>query len=84
MGDVIVEGDDISGDGMNVAARIEALADPGAICASATVREHVAEKFPIGFADLGEHSVKNIARPVHVFRIETRAGRKSATTRDPG
>jgi adenylate cyclase len=72
VGDVIVEGDDIFGDGVNVAARLEALAEPGRICVSATVREHVAEKLPVGFADLGEHSVKNIARPVHVFRIETR------------
>jgi class 3 adenylate cyclase/TolB-like protein len=72
VGDVIVEGDDIFGDGVNVAARLEALAEPGHICVSATVREHVAEKLPIGFADLGEHRVKNIARPVHVFRIETR------------
>ncbi len=72
VGDVIVEGDDIFGDGVNVAAQLEALAEPGRICVSATVREHVVEKLPIGFADLGEHSVKNIARPVHVFRIETR------------
>jgi adenylate cyclase len=72
VGDVIVEGDDIFGDGVNVAARLEALAEPGRICVSATVREHVIEKLPIGFADLGEHSVKNIARPVHVYRIETR------------
>jgi TolB-like protein/class 3 adenylate cyclase len=72
VGDVIVEGDDIFGDGVNVAARLEALADPGRICVSATVREHVIEKLPISFVDLGEHSVKNIARPVHVYRIETR------------
>src|SRR5215813_8552348 len=83
VGDVIVEGDDIFGDGVNVAARIEALAEPGEICVSATVREHVAEKLPIGFADLGEHSVKNIARPVHVYRIEKRTERKSAGARDP-
>src|SRR5215510_6018235 len=63
VGDVIVEDDDdIFGDGVNVAARLEALAEPGRICVSATVREHVAEKLPIGFADLGEHSVNNIAR----------------------
>ncbi|TIU00412.1 MAG: adenylate/guanylate cyclase domain-containing protein [Mesorhizobium sp.] len=72
VGDVIVEGDDIFGDGVNVAARLQTLAEPGRICVSATVREHVVEKLPIGFADLGEHSVKNIARPVHVYRIETR------------
>src|SRR5215510_2449706 len=78
LGDVIVEGDDIFGDGVNIAARLEALAEPGSICVSATVREHVAEKIPIGFADLGEHSVKNIARPVHVYRIETRVEPRTA------
>ncbi|HET9535012.1 MAG TPA: adenylate/guanylate cyclase domain-containing protein [Mesorhizobium sp.] len=78
VGDVIVEGDDIFGDGVNVAARLQTLAEPGRICVSATVREHVTEKIPVGFADLGEHSVKNIARPVHVFRIETRVENKSA------
>jgi TolB-like protein/Flp pilus assembly protein TadD len=72
LGDVIVEGDDIFGDGVNVAARLQTLAEPGEICVSATVREHVADRLPIGFANLGEHSVKNIARPVHVYRIETR------------
>lgn len=82
VGDVIVEGDDIFGDGVNVAARLEALAEPGRICVSATVREHVAEKLPIGFADLGEHTVKNIARPVHVYRIETRTEPKSASSGD--
>jgi adenylate cyclase len=84
VGDVIIEGDDIFGDGVNVAARLEALAEPGRICVSATVREHVAEKLPIGFADLGEHSVKNIARPVHVFRIETRIEQRNATLTDRG
>jgi adenylate cyclase len=80
VGDVIVEGDDIFGDGVNVAARLEGLAEPGRICVSATVREHVAEKLPIGFADLGEHTVKNIARPVHVFRIETIKDRNDTVT----
>src|SRR5438552_16096672 len=82
VGDVIVEGDDIFGDGVNVAARLEALAEHGHICVSATVREHVAEKLPIGFADLGEHRVKNIARPVHVFRIETRVEPRNTTLAD--
>jgi adenylate cyclase len=71
VGDVIVDDGDIFGDGVNVAARLEALAQPGEICVSATVREHVGEKLPIGFSDFGEHQVKNIARPVHVYRIET-------------
>jgi TolB-like protein/class 3 adenylate cyclase len=81
VGDVIVEGDDIFGDGVNVAARLQTLAKPGCICVSATVREHVAEKLPIGFSDLGEHSVKNIARPIHVYRIETRMEPRNATIR---
>jgi adenylate cyclase len=83
VGDVIVEDDDIFGDGVNVAARLEALAQPGEICVSATVREHVGEKLPIGFVDLGEHSVKNIARPVHVYRIETRVEPKNAVQGEP-
>lgn len=77
LGDVIVDGDDVFGDGVNVAARLEMIAEPGDICVSATVREHVAEKLPVGFTDLGEHSVKNIARPIHVYRIETHAAPRS-------
>src|SRR5690242_11326921 len=72
VGDVMVDEGDMFGDGVNVAARIEALAAPGEICVSASVREQVGEKLPIGFADLGEHGVKNIARPVRVYRVEKR------------
>ena len=78
VGDVIVDDGDIFGDGVNVAARLEALAAPGEICVSATVREHVGDKLPIGFSDLGQHQVKNIARPVHVYRIETRLASEPA------
>ncbi|HEY6984009.1 adenylate/guanylate cyclase domain-containing protein [Reyranella sp.] len=81
VGDVIVDEGDIFGDGVNVAARLEGLAEPGGICVSATVREHVGEKLPIGFVDRGEHSVKNIARPVHVYRIETRVEPEPAAVR---
>src|SRR5499427_7295849 len=70
LGDVIVDEGDMFGDGVNVAARIEALAAPGEICVSASVREQIGEKLPIGFADFGEHSVKNIARPVRVYRVK--------------
>jgi len=70
VGDVMVDEGDMFGDGVNVAARIEALAAPGEVCVSASVREQVGEKLPIGFADFGEHSVKNIARPVRVYRLE--------------
>jgi adenylate cyclase len=68
LGDVMVEGDDLYGDGVNVAARLEQLAEPGGIAISGTVREHVAGKLDARFADAGEQQVKNIARPVHVFR----------------
>src|SRR6516165_3404370 len=70
LGDVMVDEGDMFGDGVNVAARIEALAAPGEICVSASVREQIGEKLPIRFADLGEHGVKNIARPVRVYRVE--------------
>jgi TolB-like protein/class 3 adenylate cyclase/Tfp pilus assembly protein PilF len=69
LGDVIIEGDDIYGDGVNVAARLEALAEPGSVCVSAPVRVQVEDKLPYGFDDLGEQQVKNIPRPVHVFRV---------------
>src|ERR1700722_7464096 len=64
LGDVIVEEHDIFGDGVNVAARLEALAQPGAVFVSNTVCEHVRDRLPFTFEDLGEHKVKNIARPV--------------------
>ena len=70
LGDVMVDEGDMFGDGVNVAARIEALAAPGEISVSYSVREQVGEKLPIRFCDLGEHGVKNIARPVRVYRVE--------------
>ncbi|TWT05826.1 adenylate/guanylate cyclase domain-containing protein, partial [Reyranella sp. CPCC 100927] len=69
LGDIIVEGSDILGDGVNVAARLEALADPGMICVSDVVREQVQGKLPVVFDDLGPRSVKNIARAVHAWRV---------------
>ncbi len=69
LGDIIVEGDDIYGDGVNVAARLEGLAEPGGICVSRTVRNQVRDKLQVDFEDLGEQEVKNIARPVRVFRV---------------
>jgi adenylate cyclase len=69
LGDVIVEGDDLYGDGVNIAARIEALADPGGVFVSNTVYDHVRDRLPFVFEDLGEQQVKNIARPVRVYRV---------------
>ena len=68
LGDVIVEGGDIFGDGVNVAARLEGLAEPGGICVSAAVRDQVADRLDVAFEDLGEQSLKNLTRPVRVFR----------------
>ena len=68
-GDIVVEGDDIFGDGVNVAARLESLAEPGGICVSARVQEDVAGRLDLTFDDLGEHNLKNIARRVRVYRV---------------
>jgi adenylate cyclase len=69
LGDVIAEPEDIYGDGVNIAARLEALAQPNGICISQTVYEQVRDKLPYPFEDLGHLSVKNIARPVHAFAL---------------
>ena len=66
LGDVIAEEHDIFGDGVNVAARLEALAEPGGICISRVVRDQIRDKLPYRLEDLGERSVKNIARPVNL------------------
>jgi TolB-like protein/class 3 adenylate cyclase/Flp pilus assembly protein TadD len=69
LGDIIKDGRDIYGDGVNVAARLEALAEPGGICVSRVVRDQVRDKLAFSFEDMGEQQVKNIARPVRVHRI---------------
>lgn len=69
LGDVIVEDDDLYGDGVNVAARIESLADPGGICISQQALDHVETKIDFRFVSLGEQNVKNIERPLHVYKI---------------
>ncbi len=74
LGDVIEEGEQIYGDGVNVAARLESLADPGGICGSGTVCEHLGNRLALGYEDLGEQAVKNIAKPVRVFRVLMEAG----------
>jgi TolB-like protein len=69
LGDVLIEGDDILGDGVNVAARLEGIAEPGSICISSTAYDHVRGKVAVEFADLGEQSFKNIARPVRAYAV---------------
>jgi TolB-like protein/class 3 adenylate cyclase len=71
LGDIIIDEDDIFGDGVNIAARLEALAEPGGICVSRVVRDQVRDRLDIAFDDKGEQQVKNIARPVHVFAVRT-------------
>jgi adenylate cyclase len=73
LGDIIVEDDDIFGDGVNVAARLEALSDPGGLCISRMVRDQIRDKLAYAFEDLGEQSVKNIARPVRVYALHSEA-----------
>ena len=69
LGDIIIDEGDIYGDGVNVAARLDALAEPGGICVSRVVRDQVRDKLDLAFEDLGEQHVKNIARPVRVYRV---------------
>jgi len=76
LGDVIVEEHDIFGDGVNVAARLEALAEPGGICISRMVRDNVRDKLNYAFEDLGEQQVKNITRPVRVYRVGSSSAAK--------
>jgi TolB-like protein len=79
VGDIIIDGDDIFGDGVNVAARMEALADPGGIMVSGIVHDQVRDKLNFSFEDLGEQTVKNIARPIGVHRVQIAASELPAT-----
>jgi len=71
VGDVMVDGNNLLGDGVNIAARLESLAEPGAVCVSAAARDHIGNKLPLNFADLGEQQVKNIAQAIRVYRVQT-------------
>ena len=82
VGDVMVKDGDIFGDGVNIAARLEGLAEPGGVCISRGIHDHVAKKLPYDFEDLGEQSVKNIAQPIRVFRIILGSGKVEAPPRD--
>jgi TolB-like protein/class 3 adenylate cyclase/Flp pilus assembly protein TadD len=81
LGDVIVESDDIYGDEVNIAARLESLADPGSICISGAVHRQVKRAIKIPFDDLGEHKVKNISRQIHIYRLSIEPTTSSEATR---
>jgi adenylate cyclase len=82
LGDIIVEGADIYGDGVNIAARLEGLADPGTICVSGTVFDHIKAKVDLDFEDLGEQEIKNIEQPIQVYRIALNTGMDAKTATD--
>jgi adenylate cyclase len=69
LGDVVVKNEDLLGDGVNVAARLESMAEPGGICISSSVYDQITGKLDLGFQDIGEQSLKNISRPIHVYRV---------------
>jgi TolB-like protein/class 3 adenylate cyclase/dienelactone hydrolase/Tfp pilus assembly protein PilF len=73
LGDVIVEDHDLYGDGVNIAARLEAIAEPGGVCISRTVRDHIRDRLAYPFVDTGEQTVKNIARPIRVYALSAAA-----------
>ena len=77
VGDIMVQGDNLFGDAVNIAARLEALSEPGGICVSGVVRDQIGTKLPVGFIDLGEQQVKNITQPIRAYRI---SGETSPTT----
>src|SRR5713101_3106593 len=80
LGDVMVDGEQIYGDGVNVAARLESLAEPGGIYISRTVHEQIRNKLALNYEDLGEQAVKNIVEPVRVFRVMLEGGTTTRTT----
>jgi len=84
LGDVIAEGDDIFGDGVNVAARLEPLAPPGGICVSQAVRDQVHGSLDIAFADAGEQRVKNIGRPIVAYMVDLGGGSRAVRGRCAG
>jgi len=83
VGDVIVQGENLFGDGVNIAARLEALAEPRGICVSGTVRDYIGTKLPLAFTDLGEQQVKNIAQPIRAYRVRGETSNPAAATALP-
>jgi adenylate cyclase len=84
LGDVISENDDIFGDGVNVAARLQELAEPGGICVSGAIREQAGDRLGVTFEDRGDQKVKNISRPIRVFRVAFGQGAAPAASARPG
>jgi adenylate cyclase len=80
VGDIMVQGDNLFGDAVNIAARLEALAEPGGICVSSTVRDQIRDKLPYALEDMSEQQVKNIARPVRVYSVDLAASKASPPT----
>jgi TolB-like protein/Tfp pilus assembly protein PilF len=78
LGDILIEGDDILGDGVNIAARLEGIAEPGGICISSSAYEQVQGKVPVDFTDLGEQALKNIARPIRSYAVSLNANTRQA------
>jgi len=81
LGDILVEGDDILGDGVNIAARLEGIAEPGGICISSAAYEHVRGKVAVEFTDLGDQTLKNIARPIRAYAVAINANADRAFSR---
>jgi adenylate cyclase len=84
LGDIIVQDGDLFGDGVNIAARLQALALPGGICLSGALREQIGSNLAVGFTDLGEQQVKNIARPVHAYAVASADASAAQTPPGPG
>ena len=82
VGDIIIDGDDIYGDGVNIAARLEGISEPGGICISSAVRDEVVAKVDIKFTDGGDQLLKNIARPVRIYRVELDGASPEPAPRD--
>src|SRR5215831_8906168 len=80
LGDVMVEGRDLYGDGVNIAARLEAIAEPGGIVVSGTAYDHIKSKVKVGFEDIGVQRLKNIAEPVRVYRVDSSHATRAAPT----
>ncbi|MBX3650834.1 MAG: adenylate/guanylate cyclase domain-containing protein [Burkholderiales bacterium] len=83
LGDVMVKGNDLLGDGVNIAARLESIAEPGGICISSSIHDMIRGKLDLGFVDIGEQSLKNIEHPIRVYRVD-RDGMAPAGPDDPG